>query len=243
MSELGFSNIFSGATMMSLPREVLLEISKWLSLEERMIYLAPVCRYLYDVMHDSSLWRTVYSNAEFTLHSFNSLFRHDRDLRHLGFRHSQRPLTFITDAFFIEQKLMNCCNLISLDLGYNTSISSLHFVRHMPSLRELDITSCQNITLESLVTSLYKKNTLEILRMPNCFQVGGISLVSVVKSLPDIKIIDAGGCETISENQARDILQNCQLSEFSFSPNWDHPNLWERLFTDFKHVKLGYLTL
>ena len=169
MSELGFSNIFSGATMMSLPREVLLEISKWLSLEERMIYLAPVCRYLYDVMHDSSLWRTVYSNAEFTLHSFNSLFRHDRDLRHLGFRHSQRPLTFITDAFFIEQKLMNCCNLISLDLGYNTSICSLHFVRHMPSLRELDITSCQNITLESLVTSLYKKNTLEILRMPNCF--------------------------------------------------------------------------
>ena len=80
---------------------------------------------------------------------------------------------------------MNCCNLISLDLGYNTSIFSLHFVRHMPSLRELDITSCQNITSESIGTSLYKKYTLEILRMPNCFQLGGISLVSVVKSLPD----------------------------------------------------------
>ena len=79
--------------------------------------------------------------------------------------------------------------------------------------------------------------------MPNCCQVGGISLVSVVKSLPDIKIVDAGGSETISVNQARDILQNCQLSEFSFSPNWYHPNMWERFFTDFKHVKLGYLTL
>ena len=144
--------------MMSLPREVLLEISKWLSLEERMTHLAPVCRYLYNVMHDSSLWRTVCSNAEFTLHSFNLLPK----------------FVFV---------------------------------------------SCQNITLQSLVTSLYKKNTLEILRMPNCFQVGGISLVSVVKSLPDIKIVDAGGCETISINQARDILQNCQLSECSFSPN------------------------
>ena len=123
--------------MMSLARDVLLEISKWLSLEECMTHLAQVCRYVYDVMHDSSLWRTVYSNSQFTLHSFNSLFRHDRDLRHLGFRHSQRSLTFITDAFFIEQKLMNCCNLISLDLGYNTSISSLHVVRYMPSLREL----------------------------------------------------------------------------------------------------------
>ena len=35
--------------MMSLPHEVLLQISKWLSLEERMTHLAPVCRYLYDV--------------------------------------------------------------------------------------------------------------------------------------------------------------------------------------------------
>ncbi|CAH3116263.1 unnamed protein product [Porites lobata] len=68
-NETTLSSSKQGATMMSLPREVLLEISKWLSLEERMIYLAPVCRYLYDVMHDSSLWRTVYSNAEFTLHS------------------------------------------------------------------------------------------------------------------------------------------------------------------------------
>ena len=45
--------------------------------------------------------------------------------------------------------------------------------------------------------------------MPNCFQVAGISIVSVVKSLPDIEIVDAGGYETISVNQARDILQNC----------------------------------
>ena len=75
--------------MMILPREVLLEISKWLSLEERMTRLALVGKYLYNVMHDPSLWRTVYSNAEFTISSFNCLFRHDKDLRHLGFRHSR----------------------------------------------------------------------------------------------------------------------------------------------------------
>ena len=53
--------------MMSLPCEFLLQISKWLSLEERMTHFAPVCRYFYDVMHDSSLLRTVYS-------MLNSLF-------------------------------------------------------------------------------------------------------------------------------------------------------------------------
>ena len=89
--------------MTSLPLEVLLEIVKWLSLEERMTHLAPVCRHFHAVMHDSSLWRTVKTNAEFTLCSFNSLFtRHARDLRHLGFRYSQKSLTLHTDEFFIQ---------------------------------------------------------------------------------------------------------------------------------------------
>ena len=74
--------------MMSLPREVLLEISKWFSLEERMTRLVPVCKYLYNVMHDLGVWRTVYSDAEFTISSFNCLFRHDKDLRHVGLSHS-----------------------------------------------------------------------------------------------------------------------------------------------------------
>ena len=51
-----FTNIFSGVKMTSLPLEVLLEIVKWLSLEECSMHLAPVCRYFYAAMHDSSLW-------------------------------------------------------------------------------------------------------------------------------------------------------------------------------------------
>ena len=69
--------------MMILPREVLLEISKWLSLEERMTRLALVGKYLYNVMHDLSLWRTVYSNAESTISLFNCPFKRDKDLRYL----------------------------------------------------------------------------------------------------------------------------------------------------------------
>ena len=86
--------------MTSLPLQDLLEILKWFTLEERMTQLAPVCRYFYNVVHDFSLWRTVNSNAEFTLCSFNSLFmRHARDLQHLVFRYSQKSLTLYTDNF------------------------------------------------------------------------------------------------------------------------------------------------
>ena len=150
--------------------------------------LVPVCKYLYNVMHDPSLWRTVCSDVEFTLFSFNCLFRHDKDLRHVGLRHSLRSLSFISDEFLIENTLLNCTNLTSLDLANNTSIFSLHFVQHMSSLKYLDITNCQNITIESLVSSLYKKKTIEILHMTNCFQVSGNALVTVVKSLKSVRI-------------------------------------------------------
>ena len=201
--------------MTSLPLEVLLEIVKWLSLEERMTHLAPVCRYFHAVMHDSSLWRTVKTNAEFTLCSFNSLFtRHDRDLHHLGFRYSQKSLTLHTDEFFIEKSLTNCTNLISLDLGNNTSIFSLHFVRHMPFLKCLDITGCQNIAADSIVASLLTKETLEVLRMSNCFQVDEKSLTSISKSLSGIKVVDVSDCGQISVEQAGDILHNCKRLNF-----------------------------
>lgn len=227
--------------MTSLPLEVLLEIVKWLSLEERMTHLAPVCRYFYTVIHDSSLWRTVYTNAEFTLCSFNSLFtRHARDFRHLGFRYSQKSLTLHTDEFFIKRSLINCTSLISLDLRNNTSIFSLHFIRHMPFLKCLDITGCQNIAADSITTSLLTKETLEVLRMSNCFQVDGKSLTCILKSLHGIKVADVSDCGQISVTQADDILHNCKgLVFFSFSPAWGPSDLWLDLLTHFKHVTFG----
>ena len=58
------------------------------------------------------------------------------------------------------------------------------------------------------------KETLEVLRMPNCFQVGGKSLISILKSLSEIKVVDASDCGQISVKQARDILRNCKQLEF-----------------------------
>ena len=46
--------------------------------------------------------------------------------------------------------------------------------------------------------------------MPNCFQVDGKSLIGIVKSLSEIKAVDASDCGQISVEQARDILHSCK---------------------------------
>ena len=61
-----------------------------------------------------------------------------------------------------------------------------------------------------MVMSLLTKETLEVLCMPNCFQVDGKSLISILKSLSEIKPVDASDCGQISVEQARDILHNCK---------------------------------
>lgn len=76
--------------------------------------------------------------------------------------------------------------------------------------------------------------------MPNCFQVDGKFLISILKSLSEIKRVDARDCAQISVEQARDILHNCKRSEFfSFFPNWGPSDLWADLLSHFKHVKFG----
>ena len=78
-----------------------------------------------------------------------------------------------------------------------------------------------------------------MLKMGNCFQIEGNSLVSIIRSPPDVRNVVANWCGSISVEQARNVLQQCKLLAFSFSPSWGPPNLWEEFVQDFKHVEFG----
>ena len=69
------------------PIEVLVEIFKWFSIEER---LALVCKLFHQAVHTPKFWKIVDTNSEFTLSSFHSVLGHAKHITHLGFRYSQR---------------------------------------------------------------------------------------------------------------------------------------------------------
>ena len=132
------------------PIEVLVEIFKWLSIEEQLQQLAPVCKLFYQAIHTPKFWKIVDTNSEFTLSSFHSVFWHTKHITHLSFRYSQRQLGC---SNLIANALKDCVNLVHLDLVYNTSIFTRYFIQSMPFLRYLDIASCQNVK-ESTVEPL-----------------------------------------------------------------------------------------
>ena len=104
------------------PIEVLVEIFKWFSTEERLLQLAAVCRLFYQAVHTPKFWKIVHTNSEFTLSSFYSVFGHAKHITHLRLRYSQRQLGCRN---LIENARNDCVNLVNLDLAYNTSIFTL----------------------------------------------------------------------------------------------------------------------
>ena len=75
--------------------------------------------------------------------------------------------------------------------------------------------------------------------MGNCFQIEGNALVSIIRNLSDVRNVVANWFGSISVEQACNVLQQCKLLAFSFSPCWGPPNLWEEFVQDFKHVEFG----
>lgn len=49
------------------PIEVLVEIFKWLSIEERLQQLAPVCKLFHQAVHTPTFWEIIDTNPEFTV--------------------------------------------------------------------------------------------------------------------------------------------------------------------------------
>ena len=49
------------------PIEVLVEIFRWLSIEERLQQLAPVCKLFHQAVHTPKFWEIIDTNPEFTV--------------------------------------------------------------------------------------------------------------------------------------------------------------------------------
>ena len=132
------------------PIEVLEEIFKWLSIEERL-QPAPACKLFYQAVHTPKFWKIVDTNSEVTLSSFHFAFGHAKHITHLGSLNYQQQLGC---SNLRENTLNDCVNLVHLALEYNTSIFTLYFIQSMPFLRYLYLTSCQNVKESSLTVSL-----------------------------------------------------------------------------------------
>ena len=159
--------------------------------------------------------------------------KHARQFRNLGLRCSQKLLRYNNPDLYIENTLALCVNLKTLDLSFNTSITTIDFIKCMHFLKILKLYGCTSIVPVNMLCCLKQCKTLKALNVSNCIQFSEdehiSGLVEVCKNLKCLKVFKAEWSCKFTSQTARFILQTNKLNEFAVTPIWGPPAVWIEL--------------
>lgn len=234
--------------MEELPNEILAHIFQFLTVQGCVRSVSRVCRRFNKIVNSAvEIWRTFYTDAEFSVISFKSvIMNHMKYFHRLALRFSQKQVRYNSPELYIENTLALGQNVSYLDLSNNTSVITIHFIQEMKCLKSLILTSCTSIEPYYTISCLKIHGTsLRVLKLDKCLQFRDEHidyLVDLVKtlSLSSLKVFNAEyiSCLFSIEN-ARAILENCNLVEFAITPNWGPPPAWHDFMVEYENVKFG----
>lgn len=226
----------------NLPYEILEHIFQYLTLQDCIISLSPVCRRFRKIVHDSGkLWKSLETEAEFNVDSFMLVVgNHAKHFHSIALRFSQKMVRYNSPKLHLENTLALCINLRHLDLAYNTSITNIHFIREMKYLESLILNSCTSIDTQSTIYALkYSACRLKTLDISNCSQFDEVDIVHLIENLKILEVFNIENTVLLSVENAKAILGSNDLKEFAFSPNWGPPPVWGTFMEENKGVKYG----
>lgn len=107
------------------------------------------------------------TDVELSTESFQlTMMKHAKQFRDLRLRCSQKLVRYNNPDLYIENTLASCVNLKTLDLSFNTSITTIDFIKCMHFLKVLKLYGCTSIDPVNMLWCLKQCKTLEALK---CF--------------------------------------------------------------------------
>ena len=231
--------------MKELPSEILVQICQYLTLQECVRGIGLVCKRFHSIIQCSGeIWKTMQTDVEFSTESFQlTIMKHAKQFRNLGLRCSQKLVRYNNPDLYIENTLALCVNLKTLDLSFNTSITTIDFIKCMHFLKVLKLYGCTSIDPVNMLWCLKQCKTLEALNVSNCIQFSEdehiSGLVEVSKNLKCLKVFKAEWICKFTSQTARFILQTNKLNEFAVTPTWGPPAVWIELMREYEEVQFG----
>lgn len=135
-------------------------------------------------------------------------------------------------------------NLKTLDLSFNTSITTIDFIKCMRSLEVLKLYGCTSIDAVNMLRCLKQCKTLvAVLIFSGCIQLSvdeHISgLVEVCKILKCLKGFKAEWICKLTPRTARVMLQTNKRNKFAVTPTWGPSTVWIELMRQYEDVQFG----
>lgn len=238
--------LFLPATqLIDFPTEILIQIFEHLTVQECLLGVGRTChRFRSIIMSSKEIWRCLITTAEFTTEAFEVLAAHAVFFESLALIYSQRLLRFNNPDNYIENRLLcSCVNLRYLDLSYNTSIFTIHFVQNMPFLKSLIVAGCTSIDPKLLILNcMYLSKTVAVLDISCCTQLENeqaLDLIAVCKELPQLKVFRAEWSCRFTAETVNDILRETNIVELDVTPVWSPPSEWIGMVAQHNEVIFG----
>lgn len=237
--------LFLPATqLIDFPTEILIQIFEHLTVQECLLGVGRTChRFRSIIMSSKKIWHCLTTTAEFTTEAFEVIVAHAMFFESLSLIYSQRLLHLNNPDNYIENRLLcSCVNLRYLDLSYNTSISTIHFVQNMPFLKSLIVVGCTSIDPQHLINCIYLCKTLTVLDISCCTQLENklaLELATVCKELPQLKVFRAEWSCRFTAETVNDILRETNIVELAVTPVWSPPSEWIDMVAQHNEVLFG----
>ena len=183
--------------------------------------LGIVCKRFHSVIQCSGeIWKTLLKDVKFSTESFQStIVKHAKHFRHLGLRCSQRLVHYNNMDLYIESTLGLCLNLMTLDLSFSASITTIDFIKCMHSLKVLKLYGCTSIDAVNMLRCLKHCKTLVALNISGCIQLSedehnsGLVVVYKILKCLHLKVFKAEWICKFTLQTARDMLQTRKLNK------------------------------
>ncbi len=224
--------VFAGdPSLLDLPYYCLLSIIRYTGPLITIIRkISPVCRLLYDVCHDPSIWRvwslTNVGCVTYNKNTLRSIFRHAEHYRYFYFGGNYVRLT----SRDVEMCLALCHNLTSLDIGTHGLLVNAMFVMYMPKLERLILDYCVQLDITSLKAALAKSKQIQILSMFKCV-VTLDDIIEITHMLPSLNSLNIERTEALDHDQLSLVITP-NLRQIQVSPKHFNGSVWLRFMKE-----------
>jgi hypothetical protein len=209
------------ASLLDLPDVVLVKVLSYIPLTELLQKVNRTCSRLYSVIENNSvLWKDISPDfcVGLKLHDLKRLMRHSHGFETYLLPYANYECFIYELDFLFTTGLSNAKHLYWLDISFS-QISTLCFLRYLPSLCILNVSECPNlINADFIVLSLCQKLDQLYLAYTRILP----ETIALTCSQLDLIVLDISGIP-VSVDICERIISQCMISlQVTLIPGEEH---------------------
>lgn len=230
--------------ILELPNSIVLNIFKYLTIPQRLCYVARVCTKWYELSKDHSLWHHIcfqdLTHMWITDEILDKVTSYSNHVVHLDL---SNIMGFTLNG--ISALLKKCRHLVYLSLKGCCCLPDFTFrliSQNLPDLEQLYLDDCFGVTNETMIEIFI--NCPKLTHVSVSSQLNSEAVLTLAEHCPHLKLLNISHCEAV--DALAELFQKCtQLENINISncPLTDRHLMYLSKLSNLKHIYLNSVNM